>query len=167
MHPRNHRHLTTGRPRRGPFPVGFTLVELVLCLVIVGTVAGIAVPRYAEALARYHLDAAARRVVADIDHARTHAEANSSTVTLFFVPATDRINAPALPGLAANDPHHQTDLAAEPYRVDLTVADFAGETRLDFDGYGVPVAGGTVTLRAGTGAKSITVDAETGEATIQ
>ena len=41
-------------------------MELVLVMVIVATLAAIAVPRYAQATSRYRADAAARRIAADL-----------------------------------------------------------------------------------------------------
>lgn len=146
---------------------GFSLIELVLTVVIVGVVAAMAVPRYADALSRYHIEAAARRVVADIDHARAHAKASSAGVAVHFDTATDTVSVPGLPSLTQPDVAFSTVLSDEPYHTRLTGANFNGNPRLDFDGYGQPAAGGTIVLRSGGLARSITVDSNTGEASVQ
>lgn len=146
---------------------GFSLIELVLTTVIVGVVAAMAVPRYADALARYHIEGAARRVVADIDHARNRAEASSGDVAVYFDIANSTIRVPGLPSLTQPDVEFSTVLADEPYHTRMTGADFNGNARLDFNGYGKPAAGGTIVLRSGGLTRTITVDGDTGEAGIQ
>ncbi|MGB0768765.1 MAG: prepilin-type N-terminal cleavage/methylation domain-containing protein, partial [Phycisphaeraceae bacterium] len=64
--------------------MGFSLVELVMVVVIVGVVGAMALPRFAEATARQQLDAAAERVTDDLNKARHRARASSSTLTLTF-----------------------------------------------------------------------------------
>src|SRR5204863_23675 len=54
----------------------FSLIEITLVLMVMGVLAALAVPRYASALARYRADAAARRIVADLDLARTTARSS-------------------------------------------------------------------------------------------
>ncbi|MEM7624239.1 MAG: type II secretion system protein [Planctomycetota bacterium] len=146
---------------------GFTLVELTLTLIIIGAVAAIGVPRYANALTRYKADAAARRVVADIARAQTHARANSTTATLRFRVGLDLVTISELPHLDLPSQAYTTQLAEEPYDSNLTAADFGGDTYLVFDGYGQPDSGGTLTIRCGSNLRTITVDPDTGEASIQ
>ncbi|MEO1279193.1 MAG: prepilin-type N-terminal cleavage/methylation domain-containing protein, partial [Planctomycetota bacterium] len=62
----------------------FTLVELIVVLVIISAVAGLALPAYGSALARYRLDAAAYDLSRELDRAATHARATSTTVTIRF-----------------------------------------------------------------------------------
>lgn len=156
-------HPQLDRPRRG----GFTLVELTLTLIIVGLVAAIGVPRYANALTRYKADAAAHRVVADIQHAQAHAKANSANTTLWFRVNTDRVSIPSMPSLDNPSETYLTKLDDEPYRTNLTAAAFDGDEYLIFDGYGRPDSGGSLTLRCGGNQRVITVDLDTGEASIQ
>ena len=58
---------------------GFTLIELVMVLAIIGLITAIAAPRYAASLARYRAESAARRVAADLALARREAAASSSS----------------------------------------------------------------------------------------
>ncbi|MEL7089301.1 MAG: GspH/FimT family pseudopilin [Planctomycetota bacterium] len=156
--------------RRHPDPTraaGFTLVELTLTLIIVGLVAAIGVPRYAHALANYRANAAAQRVVADIQHARAHAKAHSVDTTLRFGTGNDRVLILEMEQLDDPNQAYTTDLAEEPYESQLTAADFDGDQYLIFDGYGRPDSGGTVTLRCGAARRVITVDPDTGKASIQ
>ena len=52
---------------------GFGLIEMAIVMAIVGLFATISVPRYANSLTRYRADAAAQRVVADLELAQSAA----------------------------------------------------------------------------------------------
>ncbi|MEM9417882.1 MAG: prepilin-type N-terminal cleavage/methylation domain-containing protein [Planctomycetota bacterium] len=146
---------------------GFSLVELVLTLVIVGLVAAMAVPRYADALSRYRIDAAANHVVAFLENAQTEAAATSADVTVWFRVFHNQLEVTAR--ATSYDPTltYQTPLDEDPYFCDLVSANFGGDIYLVFDGYGKPDSGGTATLQVGGLTRTITVNAETGKATIQ
>lgn len=146
---------------------GFSLIELVLTTIIVGLVAAMAVPRYADALSRYRADAAARRIVADIQRAQAHAKATSSNATVRLRVTTDRIEIQELTDLDRGATPYATRLDEDPYLCTLTSASFDGDETLVFDGYGQPDSGGTATLRCGATQRIITVHPQTGEATIQ
>lgn len=157
-------HAALRVPRRG---LGFSLVELALVTVIVGIVAAMAVPRYADALSRYQIDAAAQRVVADLAHAREHARASSASTRVWMRTFDNHIQILELPDPEGNRSNYTTELGEEPYSATLTAAQFDGDQILIFDGYGRPDSGGLIILRSGGLVRTITVDATTGEATIQ
>ena len=46
-------------------------------------------------------------------------------------------------------------------------ADFGGQSRVSFDGYGVPSAGGSAVVQVGQTQKTVWLDAATGKATVQ
>jgi hypothetical protein len=75
-----------------------------------------------------------------------------------------------LAGIAPLDPHrsqYTVDLSARPYGAKLVSVEFGGDSAIEFDGWGLPDSGGTVTLSVGAMQRTISVDAETGKATIQ
>jgi len=158
------------RPRRpgSGRPDAFSLLELVLALAILVTVAAIAAPRYANAVARYRADMAAYRLAADLEHARTCAKSASSSQAVVFQPGSDRYE---LTG--QEDPDHrglpyQVVLRAEPYYADLTAAAFGSSgATVTFDGFGMPDQGGQVTLQVGDETRTVLVDADTGRITVQ
>src|SRR5690349_6696795 len=63
---------------------GFTLFEFLMVIVIIATISAIAAPRYAYALANYRAETAARRIVADINLARSRAIMKSTSQTITF-----------------------------------------------------------------------------------
>ena len=144
----------------GPSPApAFSLLELVLVMAILAVVSAIAMPRMAQASARYRVETAARRVAADLNLARTKALSASTSQSVVFTlsPAGYR-----LVGLADIDhpaQEYQVSLSAQPYTCELLQAGFAGSTSVLFDGYGRPNSGGTIELRCGGWNKILTLEA--------
>ena len=144
---------------------GFSLLELVIVIVIVGMLAAVAIPRFASAAVRQRADAAARRVVADLTLARRHAEQSSAEQTVIFEVGAGRYRLlgyidPDRPGS-----EYEVRLDREPYQAAIVAADFDGNAHVTFDGYGLPNAGGSVVLRVGDEVRTVTLDSQTGEAT--
>ncbi|MBX2852740.1 MAG: prepilin-type N-terminal cleavage/methylation domain-containing protein [Phycisphaeraceae bacterium] len=138
---------------------GFTLVELVLVMLIIGVVSAIAVPRFAQASARQRLDAAANRLIADTALARSRANAASESVTMSFDTNDDIYKVSAVAGDA-----FAVELGASPYDVSITSADFNGNRFVQFNAFGIPQQTGTVTISSSSGSVTLAIT-ESGEAT--
>lgn len=149
------------------FDGGFSLLELLLVLAIMATVAAIAAPRYQGALARYRADLAAYRIVADLTQARTSAKAASAPRTVAFSVAGNTYQIPELSSLDGNSGHYNVALSERPYDAGLVSVNFGGDAQIIFNGWGVPDSGGTVILAVGTEQRTVAVDTETGRAGIQ
>ncbi len=136
-------------------------------MAILATLGAIAVPRYATALDRYHADATARRIVADLELARATARNTSASVTVTFDPG---LNSYVMTGVDSLD-HPGSDatlvLSVAPYRSQLVATGLGGDDEIVFDGFGVPDAGGVVLIQCGTESRTIVVDDETGVASVQ
>ena len=143
----------------------FTLVELLMVVVIVSIVGAIALPRYGNAVAQYRLDAAAKRIVADIDYARALAMSTSQSRSIIFSPAYQTYSIANVTSLDNRSTTYTVNLNAEPYKSSLVSATFGGSSTITFDPYGTPSSGGTVVVRTPTTQKTITIDATTGKAT--
>ena len=146
---------------------GFSLIELVLVLTIISVLSAIAVPRYAGALARYRADAAARRVVADLDYARQRARSSSSSVTAAFLPGQDLLLITGTISMDDPSASWRTDLSGSPYRADITASVFGADNTVTFNGFGDPDTGGTVILTVGSETRSVVLDVNTGKAVVQ
>src|SRR4051812_31276460 len=78
----------------------FSLVEMTLVIATIAVLAAIGIPRYADAINRYRVDMAAKRIVADLALARSSARASGAgQVVDFATPA----NGYTMAGLAAPD----------------------------------------------------------------
>jgi hypothetical protein len=129
---------------------------------IIAAFAAIAAPRYARSLARYRADSAARRIAADLAYARTAARAASASRTVEFkiVPSVYVIAGVVAAGRAPGT--YEVPLGQEPYRASIVSADFGGDTKVVFNGFGIPGSGGTVVVRSGVVTKTVTLVDKTG-----
>jgi prepilin-type N-terminal cleavage/methylation domain-containing protein len=140
----------------------FSLIELIVVLVIMATLAGVAVPRYAAGAARYRAEAAARRVCAEIARAQALACTRSSAVAVAFDPDTDTcVLLEPIAGTTIDTIHLQD----APYGADLVATTIASR-RIVFNGYGLPDGGGEVSVRVGSAQRAAVVDAASGEASV-
>lgn len=146
---------------------GFSMVELVVALAILGVFAGVASVRLSASAERARVDAAARRIVNAFDDARSRARSQSVACQVLFVasPPTVEIKG-SLTGQAGLD---EVRLDQAPYRVRIKTATFGGRSGVEFDRYGRPNSGGYVLVSSASGRfeRLITIEAETGRATIQ
>ncbi|MCP4249582.1 MAG: prepilin-type N-terminal cleavage/methylation domain-containing protein [bacterium] len=141
---------------------GFSLIEVVMVLVIMTIVAAMALPRYANAAARTRVERAAGRVVTDLALAQRRAISTGASQTVVFDVAASRYRIVGLQHLDDPGREYEVLLAQAPYQTAIVSADFAGDTQIVFDAYGVPDSGGGLIVRVGQYQKQITVDAATG-----
>lgn len=138
---------------------GFSLIELTLVVAMIAVLGVLAAPRFASASARQRTQAAANRIEADLALAQQRARAASADYTVRFKGDCYQL-------IAADGTVDQlTDLAEDPYRIDLgAILDDKGSD-LVFNGYGLPSTGATITAIGGGLRIALKVDPTTGEVT--
>ncbi|MFC1635705.1 GspH/FimT family pseudopilin [Planctomycetota bacterium] len=149
------------------FDCGFSLLELLLVLAIMATLTSMAIPRYQGSLARYRADLAARRIVHDLELAQATAKAKGAALTVRIRQAEDDVTLLDTAGLDPHESTYCTKFFESPYQADITTSTFGSDNDIIFDGWGLPDSGGTAILTVGSETRTITVDANTGEATIE
>lgn len=153
---RSHRHQVHG----------FTLIDMVMVLSIISVATAIAVPRLGSGQTRYRADATARRVVADLEWARTEAMARSGPIEVYFDFGGHSYFLYNIESINHNYVDNWVQLQHDPYGAELISAfgddiNDAG-TSLWFDGHGKPNRDGMIVIEVGTEQRSIRVDGETG-----
>ncbi len=133
-----------------------------MVMAIMGTAAAIAMPRFAEAEARWRVQGAADRLAADLERARATALATSAEVTVAF--AETRYEMTGSSDLNAAEELGTVLLGEPPYGVEIVSADFGGEQTLRFTGSGIGSADGTIVLGRGEFRVAIKFNALTGRA---
>jgi prepilin-type N-terminal cleavage/methylation domain-containing protein len=150
--------------RRG---AGFSLIELVVVLMILSVLGGIAIPRYTASLTLYRTQAAAQRIAGDINLAQWQAKISSAGQTVVFSTAGNSYTLPGVAGLPGTTAAYTVKLAADPYDATMVSAMFGTGSTLTYDRFGQPSAGGTVVVGCGSFQSTITVDPNTGKASVQ
>ena len=147
----------------------FTLVELVIVLLIIGIIAAAVAPRFAASLCYHRAESAAKRIKADLALARKYARSTSTNQTVSFVVASDRYSLAGVPDLNHGSQIYEVDLSDALCNVSIVSAAFdaAADSDVEFNGYGVPDNGGTIVIESGNCQRTIVVDSETGNASIQ
>lgn len=145
---------------------GFTLVELTVVLLIIGAIAGLALPAYGSAAARYRLQSAVHQLRTDLDRSAAYARASGTPVTVQFDTTNHVVTFVGMPAGTVGGPDLVLDLDSGSMQAEISSATFGAGTEYTISGFGVPSEGGTVTLRNGGAGATITVDATTGLASI-
>jgi type IV fimbrial biogenesis protein FimT len=66
---------------------GFTVIEILIVIAVIGMLAGVAIPTYSQLLPKYRLNGAARQVMSDLLSARRRALSQHHTVQVMFTAA--------------------------------------------------------------------------------
>jgi len=70
------------RSREGKWLAGFSLLELIIVMLILGIVSAIAIPKYSASLDRYRAQVVLQRLAQDIELCRRHARFTAQTVSM-------------------------------------------------------------------------------------
>lgn len=138
-----------------------------MVLAILAVLAVISAPRFADAMTSYRVQAAARRIAADIRAARIRAETENTTQEIVFNIATDSYELPGMADLDHSLNTYQVNLANKPYKAVLVIANFGGDQTVKFNGFGVPDSGGTIEVSIGSVQKTISLNPDTGNTVLQ
>ena len=143
-----------------------TLIDVVIVVLIMGIVSAVAVPRFADSLHRRRVDAAARRIKADLQWIRQTAMASSASLSVQFYPLTGTYECAGISHLDRPGRPYVVDLTIHPYQVQLATASFGGASTLQFNRYGQPLAGGGISVRSGGFQQTVMIHPDSGMASI-
>jgi prepilin-type N-terminal cleavage/methylation domain-containing protein len=158
------------RNRRGP---GFSIIEIIMVLVILGILAGLAIPRFATFFVM-KLEGGRKKVIYDIRFVQQMAVARHTNTRIVFNAGNETYVAqeesPQGSGtwVSINSPFTRAPLQANftsDYQfngINITSASFGGPATLQFDWKGIPTSGGTVVLTYKGESRTITIESNTG-----
>ncbi|CAG0996352.1 hypothetical protein PHYC_02587 [Phycisphaerales bacterium] len=152
--------------RRGCARPGFTLMELIIVISIMIVTAALVAPRWGAAVARQCVDAAARRVAADLSLAQSRARASSKPITVAFNVAGHSYEVVGIKDFDTGKSTYTVTLSAAPYFVSLRSASFNLLPAAEFNAFGIPAAGGQVSVGTRSFFRIITLAPESGETSI-
>ncbi|MBL8889493.1 MAG: prepilin-type N-terminal cleavage/methylation domain-containing protein [Planctomycetaceae bacterium] len=142
---------------------GISMVELMVVTLVMGIMAAVAAPKFAAALQHHALEMAAKRIVADLESARSLAYTTGVSQTVRFSTSSGRYQHVGLV-----DPDRPT---VSDYTVDITDAPYGCAFKnvsnevLTYNGHGLPNTGTEIIVFLGNIQRTITVSATTGRAT--
>ena len=148
---------------------------MLIVVLIIGIIAAIGVPKYADSLDYYRAEGAAKRIRRDLIFARTTARSGSKSVTVTFQTGTNQYELLDQPNPDRPGESYIVQLANTGYPASLTTVNIDGGTSITFDMHGQPFAGtgtttpmssGTISVTAGGQQKSVVIEPETGAVTI-
>ncbi len=143
--------------RRSNERSGFTLIELIFVMIIMGMMTTLAVPRYVRFVSNQRLDATARRVQTDLALARRRARFTSASQSVVFDAATGSYVLTAVPDLSDPQRPYTVSLSESPYGARILTASFNSSNTVTFDGYGTLQDAGTVVVAVGGLSRAINV----------
>jgi len=167
-------HHVRSSTRGRAFPAsrhGTSLIELVTIVVILGTIASVAIPRMSSSLSLRRVETAAQRVSGDFRMAREAAISRSSSSKVRFIPGT----AGTLLGYQLEN-IEDFDSAGSIYEVlfeedlglsDPVVTKFGGAGGIEFRADGSTDVSGAFDLTSGRHTRHIVVSQVTGRVTIE
>jgi Tfp pilus assembly protein FimT len=136
-------------------------------VLIIGILAAGAVPKYADMLHRFRVQAAAERVVADLILAREQAISQSKSINVQFTPASASYTLVSVQHLDSSSQPYAVNLGDEPYHAEIVSAQFPStSTSVTFDRFGKASADGTVQVRVHGYTKTISLDDQSGKANL-
>jgi prepilin-type N-terminal cleavage/methylation domain-containing protein len=151
---------------------GFSMVELVIVMFIMGIFAALTAPAFYDSLLFHRVESAARRVKADLELVRHTARLTSTEQTLTVLGTTYSASA-AVADLDRPTQTYLVDLSKSPYKLTAVAANFGGYTEVKFNGYGAAtkpdgtsLASGTVILTCSNHQCTVTLDGTTGQVSI-
>lgn len=153
-------------PRRAR-PRCFTLVELIVVIVITAVLAAVGMGIYSSSAVHHQLEAAAKRIEADLALARQRAITTGTPQAVQGLSSTGLYTLPGIPDLDRPGSDYTVDLGAPPYELTMVSAFLGGDDEIIFDAYGKPDSSASVVIAVGSQQITLLVDSDTGQVSRQ
>ena len=159
-------HGLQGGPWSRRVRFAFTVIEILIVVVILAIAAMTAIPMMSSA-GSVQVRSAASMIAADLEYAKSLAISRGQNFSVVFDTSADSYKIEDQDGTTISHPvkkgfDYVIDLHEGLGKVDVTAADFAGVSQVEFDYLGSPDKGGSVILQGGGMTLTISVEPVTG-----
>jgi prepilin-type N-terminal cleavage/methylation domain-containing protein len=151
---------------RQSFRRAYTLLELVIVLLVATILTAAAAPKVRSGLNYACVDAACRRIKADLAWARQTALNKGMIQTVTFTPGTGNYSLSGQADLDRPSQSYAVSLSGAPHRTTITSAVLGADAVVIFDRFGMPDSGGTIAVQSGSATGTVTLNSSSGLATI-
>lgn len=141
---------------------GFTILELMVVLLVMGIVAAAATPSFYASLQYHEIETAARRLVLDLEHVRHVARIKSQPQSLTFTGSSTYTLSPGIASLKGSGAAYIVDLSQTPYNLNCVTLHLGGANQITFDGFGNASVSGTIDLEVGQQKRIVSLDNSNG-----
>jgi prepilin-type N-terminal cleavage/methylation domain-containing protein len=167
---------------------GYTLIEVAIVMLVMSILAAVAAPRYLEATNRFRVEAAAKRIAADLNLVRENANSKGGTADGEWVTFDDNQDNYRLwsnPDIDRPGSEYWVHLQKTAYPVDLVHAKFTNAngytswSTLKYDMHGcaksgsppgfpdAPLTSGQIVVQSGSEQRTVVISPVTGKASVQ
>jgi prepilin-type N-terminal cleavage/methylation domain-containing protein len=138
---------------------GFSMLETVVVISVIGVGAAIAVPKYGASVARSRLTAAAQRLAQDVEATRERARTLGVYQTMSF----SKEGYVIMERAALTETKRSVSLTEDPYAARIDWVSLKSGTELDFDGFGTPSTSAVVKIVSGSNSILVTIAQGSGQ----
>ena len=145
---------------------GFSMMEIIVTMMIMGVMAGVAAPRIVSNLSDYRAESAANRIASDLRLAQKHARTTGTSETVTFDVVNDRYSFSTIPDPKLKTLIYSVNVADYPYSAEIPLVNMGGTESVTFNGLGFPGTSGTLTVTSGQSSWVVNLEAASGALTV-
>lgn len=145
---------------------GYSLIDVVLTITIIGILSAVAMPQFSASIEAQRVKAAAKRLKADVELAARYARSNNGSETITFNTDDDSYSFSSYADINHPSSVYTIWLNESPYHTTIDSLDMTGDS-ITFNPYGIPDQGAEIEVTHGSLSLTVVIEEITGKVVIQ